>query len=132
MRNMVGDKEEMFVMGKNGIDVVTSGSCTEYYEDKYLWKLTVRAFTLLMWLTLAGILNQNWVLPVSSEERCKQAVKVKFQKISWKVWCNEHTFSCSMQDCLCPMIRCFFVGQVFKEANWTLTTWEGLSQQDWR
>lgn len=36
MRNMVGDKEEMFVTGKNGIDVVTSGSCTEYYEDKYL------------------------------------------------------------------------------------------------
>ena len=26
MRNMVGDKEEMFVTGKNGIDVVTSGS----------------------------------------------------------------------------------------------------------
>lgn len=36
MRNMADDKEEMFVMGKNGIDVVTSGSCTEYYEDKYL------------------------------------------------------------------------------------------------
>ena len=36
MRNMVCDTEKIFVMGKNGIDMVTSGSCTDYYEDKYL------------------------------------------------------------------------------------------------
>ena len=71
-------------------------------------KLTVRG------VYTSDVTEFNWDIKsklgftVSSKERCKQNVKVKFQKISWKVWCHGHAFNLSKQDCLCPMIICFF------------------------